>query len=321
MIFSYQVAILLRMRPFRFGLQVRATDPAAWRRQAKTAEDAGFDVLCSFDHLGAHLSALTSLSFAAGWTERIRLCPLVLNNDLRHPVLLAQEVASLDRLSGGRLEIGIGAGHAKPEYDAAGLPFDPPVVRKSRLAESVEILQRLLTGERVSYAGEHYRIDGASVLPSSQDHIPILVGVNGQVALAHAARHADAIGLTMLGRTLPDGQHHEVRWQPDRLDATVGWIAEQAGNDLATPELNALVQRVVVTDDRVGAAQQLADEVPGLSTADALATPFLALGTHDEIVEHLIACRARWGISYYVVRELAEFAPVIEALRRVDGPS
>ena len=306
------------MRAFRFGYQVRADTAEVFRREVQEAEAAGFDVVCTFDHLGAGLSAIEPLAFAAGWTERIRLCPLVLNNDFHHPGLLAQRLATLDRLSGGRLEVGIGAGHAFPEYRAAGQPFDPPAMRKQRLSESVGVLRRLLDGERVTWDGEYYRLADLATTRPAQDHVPILVGVNGRDALSHAARHADIIGLTMLGETLSDGNAHAVRWEPDRLDATVGWIAEQAGKRVESLELNAVVQAVVVTDDRVKTASRLASKIPGLNTADALSTPFLAIGSHDEIAEHISACRARWGISYYVVRDMEAFAPVIERLRHRD---
>ncbi len=140
-----------------------------------------------------------------------------------------------------------------------------------------------------------------------------MVAVNGRAALAHAAQHAEIVGLTMLGRTLADGQRHAVRWEADRLDRTVAFIREQAGpRDV---ELNALVQRVVVTDDRVAAAHEMVNGVEGLTLPDALATPFLALGTHAEIADHLRMCRERWGISYYTVRDIPAFAPVIDRLR------
>jgi probable F420-dependent oxidoreductase len=306
------------LRSFRFGYQLTTDDPAEVRRQAQAAEAAGFDVLCSFDHLGEHFSALAPLAAAAGWTSRIRLCPLVLNNDFHHPALLAQELASLDRLSDGRVEVGIGAGHSFTEYAAAGIGFDPPTVRKARLGESVELLRRLLDGETVTHTGPHYRLEGVSTLRPHQAHVPILVGVNGRAALAHAARHADAIGLTMLGRTLPDGQRHEVRWEPDRLDNTVEWIRHQARDRSGHLELNALVQAVIVTDDRRAAAAEIVSKVPRLTIDDALETPFLALGTHDEIAHHFQRCRVRWGISYYVVREVDALAPVIERLRHAE---
>lgn len=304
--------------PFRFGYQIQnRDDPDALQAEARAAEAAGFDVLCSFDHLGSTFSALAPLAAAAGCTERIRLCPLVLNNDFHHPALLAQELASLDRLSGGRVEVGIGAGHSFTEYRAAGIPFDPPAVRKERLTESVEILRRLLDGEEVHHRGRHYQLEGVSVLQPRQRHVPILVGVNGRAALAHAAVHADTIGLTMLGRTLEDGQHHEVRWEPERLDQTMSWIAEHAQDRQPdTPlEMNALVQMVSVTSDREQAAREILADAPGLRLDDALATPFLALGTHEEIADHLHACRDRWGISYFVFRDVDAVAPVIRRLR------
>jgi probable F420-dependent oxidoreductase len=269
----------------------------------------------TWDHVVDGWSPLTPLMAIADCTTALRICPLVLNNDFHHPVHLAQELASLDHLSGGRIEVGIGAGHSFTEYEGIGQHFDPPSIRKARLAESIEILRGLLDGEAVTYEGTHYRIHNVLTLRSSQEHVPLLVGVNGRRALAHAARHADIISLTMLGRTLEDGQHHEARWEPERLDATVNYISEQAGTRSGQLELNVLVQAVVVTHDRRGAAEQVASRVPGLSVQDALSTPFLAIGTHDQIAEHLVSCRDRWGISYFSVRDMGGFTPVVERLR------
>ena len=303
------------MRPFRFGFQVAACSPDELRGQARAAEDAGFDVVHTWDHVVDGWAPLTPLMAIADSTTTLRICPLVLNNDFHHPVHLAQELASLDHLSGGRVEVGIGAGHSFTEYEAIGKEFDPPSVRKARLAESVEIIRRLLDGETVTYDGEHYSLDNVRTLRSRQEHIPLLVGVNGKRALAHAARHADIIGLTMLGRTLEDGQRLEVRWDPERIDGTIDYIREQAGERWEQVELNVLVQAVVVTDDKRKAVEDLASRVPGLRIRDALTAPFLAIGTHDEIADHLVACRNRWGISYFSVRDLEGFAPVIHRLR------
>ena len=302
-------------RPFRFGLQVRGDKSAdELRAIAVAAERAGFDVLSTFDHVGPQWPALTPLTAMAAATERIRICPLVLNNDFWHPVHLAREVAAIDHVTGGRFELGIGAGHAHTEYAAIGAAFDPPRVRKERMAEAIEILRRLLDGEEVTHHGAHYTIDAVRTMPSRQDHLPIFVGVNGREALAHAVRHADSIGLTMLGKTLSDGSQHEVRWQSTRLDATIDHIAEESNGH--TPELNALVQRLVVTDDRDAAASELVATVPTLDLDDALETPFLLLGTHDEIAAQIVAARDRWGISYFTVRDLDAFAPVIERIVR-----
>jgi probable F420-dependent oxidoreductase len=305
------------VRPFRCGFQFTSADAAEVARSARAAEAAGFDVFQVADHVGAQATPLVALGAAAAATSTIRLGTLVLNNDLRHPVVVAQEVATLDQLSGGRVELGLGAGHSFTEYAALGLGFDPPSVRKERLAEAVEIVRALLDGEVVRHEGPHYSVVDAQILRPTQAHVPILVGVNGRAALAHAARHADTVGLTMLGRTKEDGQHHEMRWQADRLDATIEWVRSAAGERAEDLELHALVQAIVVTEDRRAAAEGLAAQIE-TRPADILATPFLCLGTHEEMARHLLACRERWGISYFSVRDVDAFAPVIRLVRRWD---
>jgi hypothetical protein len=144
--------------------------------------------------------------------------------------------------------------------------------------------------------------------------VPLLVGVNGRAALAHAVRHADIVAPTMLGRTREDGHRHDVRWEATRLDDTIEWMQAAAGERWDALELHALVQAVVVTDDRAAAAAALAARV-GIDIADARTTPFLCVGTHAEIAAHLLACRERWGFSYFTVRDAGVFAPVIRLLR------
>jgi probable F420-dependent oxidoreductase len=301
------------VRPFRFGLQVRGDSGDQLREQARRAEAAGFAVISTADHVSQGWAPLPPLLAMADATTSMRVCPLVLNNDFWHPVHLARELAAIDHLTQGRLELGIGAGHAFTEYAAIGQQFDPPGVRKARLAEAIEILRGLLDGEEVSFEGQHYHLRNVKTMRAQQQRLPFLIAVNGKQARAHAARHADIIGLSGLGRTLSDGQRHEVRWQPEKLDATIAHIREQAnGRDV---ELNALVQRVVITDDRRKAAEEVASSVEGLTVEAALQTPFLALGTHQQIAEHLEACRNRWGISYFTVRDLDGFTPIIASLR------
>jgi probable F420-dependent oxidoreductase len=306
------------VRPVRFGFQATTKDPAELVRAARAAEAAGFDAFQVGDHVGAEFSPFVALAAVATATTTIRLGTLVCNNDFRHPVVLAQEVATLDHVSNGRAELGLGAGHSFTEYAAIGLTFDPPAVRKSRLAEAVEILVPLLQGEAVTHAGAHYRIAGARTLRPVQPRLPLLVGVNGRSALAHAARYADTVGLTMLGRTLEDGQHHEMRWEAERLDATIDHIRAASGDREPLAELHALVQAVVLTDDRRGAARDLGARL-ATSAKDVLSTPFLCLGTHEEMAHHLVACRDRWGISYFTVRDIETFAPVMKLVSGLDG--
>jgi len=306
------------MQPFRFGYQATTTDVEDLVRAARSAEAAGFDVFQVADHVGNQLSPFVALAAAAAATSTIRIGTLVLNNDLRHPVAVAQEAATLDRLSDGRVELGLGAGHSFTEYAAIGLAFDPPAVRKVRLAEAIEILRPLLDGHTVDYAGSHYRVAGAQTLRPVQTRLPLLVGVNGRAALTHAAGHADTVALTMLGRTLEDGQHHEMRWEAERLDATIGLIRAAAGDRWARLQLHALVQALVVTDARASVAEDLSQQL-STPSSDVMATPFLCLGTHEEMAHHLLACRARWGISYFTVRDIEAFAPVMALVRSLDG--
>jgi probable F420-dependent oxidoreductase len=305
------------VRPFRFGLQSTSTDLRGVVRSARLAEDAGFDIFQVGDHVGTEPSPLLSLAAAAEATDRIRLGTLVLNNDLHHPVTLAQELSTLDHLSGGRLEVGMGAGHSFTEYATMGTTFDPPALRKERLAEAVEIVRALFNGGPVSFAGSHYQLDAAMTLTPLQEHVPILVGVNGRAALAHAAEHADVVAPTMLGRTLEDGHRHDVRWEAGRLDDTIEWVQECAGNRWPSLEVHALVQSVVVTEDRGQAGVDIAAHT-GMDAADILCSPFLCLGTYEEIAQHLRVCRERWGVSYFSVRDVEAFAPVIRLLRGAD---
>ncbi|MFZ4718875.1 MAG: TIGR03621 family F420-dependent LLM class oxidoreductase [Ilumatobacteraceae bacterium] len=305
--------------PFRFGYQARGGTVDELRDRARRAEDAGFDVISTFDHLNPAWGPTLPLLTMAEATRRLRVCPMVLNNDFHHPVVLAMEYANLDHLTGGRVELGIGAGHSFTEYAAMGIPFDGAAVRKARMAEAVEILRRLLDGEAVSYDGDHYHLHDVRVQRSMQERLPILVGVNGRAALAHAAVNADTIGLTMLGRTLEDGHRHEVRWEASRLDDTVAHIRANTVARDRPLELNALVQVLTITDDPEALLREVVDEVPTLSLDDARHTPFIAVGTHDDIAQHLLRCRDRWGISYITVRDIDAFAPVIERLRVVDA--
>lgn len=306
------------MRPFRFGFQSTTDDVAEVVRLAQAAEAAGFDIFQVGDHVGAVLSPFLTLAAAAAATSTIRIGTLVLNNDLRHPVAAAQEGVTLDHLSGGRFEFGLGAGHSFTEYAAIGMAFDAPAVRKARLAEAIEILRPLLDGQSVDYTGTHYQVAGAQLLPPVQLRLPLLVGVNGRTALTHALNHADTVALTMLGRTLEDGQHHELRWEPARLDATIEHIRAASGDRWPQLELHALVQAVVNTEDRSRVAADLSPQL-ATSASDLLATPFLCLGTQEEMARHLMTCRDRWGISYFTVRDIESFAPVIALARSLDS--
>lgn len=282
---------------------------------AVRAEELGFDIVLAADHVGPGWAPMPTLSAIASATERIRLGTLVLNNDMRNPVQLAWEASTIDRISGGRFELGLGAGHTPGEYDATGIERSAPAARKRRLAESVEIIRDLLDGEVVDFEGEYYRVDRARIDPAHQERVPILVGGNGAALLAHAGRHADIVGLQGLGRTRDDGHSHEVKWSTRHLDEQIAQVRVGAGVRFDDIEFNAMVQVVQITDDRESALAKVVERVEGLTMEDAKATPYLLIGSVDEIVLHLMTCNERWGVNYFAVRELDDFEPVLRALR------
>jgi probable F420-dependent oxidoreductase len=273
------------------------------------------------DHIGPDRHApMLNLTAMATATERIRLGTYVLNNDMRHPVQLAWEAATLDRISGGRFELGLGAGHSGHEYTEVGISFDPPAVRKARLREAVEIIRPLLDGETVDFAGEHYRVEGATVTRALQERMPILVGSQGATMLRHIGAHADGVGLIGLGKTLPDGHRHTVSWALDRLDQQVAQVREGAAIHARPIDVSALVQVCEVTDDREAALAAAIDEEGGITEDIAAVTPYMAVGSVDEIAAHFLAGHDRWGITTYVVRcpdrdAIDAFAPVADILQ------
>lgn len=302
-------------RAFRFGYQLSVEDERDPVSAARHAERAGFDVVLVGDHVGPGVSPIIALAAIARETEAIRLGTLVLNFDMRNPVQLAWEASTLDRLSRGRFELGIGAGHTPQEYTATGIAFDRPRVRKERLMEGVETLRRLLDGNTVTYHGNYIDIEEAMVDRAYQSRMPLLVGGNGAALLAHAGAHADIIGLQGLGRTLPDGQAHEPKWDPAWLDAQIEQVRKGAGERFADLELNALVQVCRITEDTQSFVAEACERIEGLLPEHAAATPYLLFGSVDDIARKLHECRDRWGISYFVVRERRSFADVISALR------
>lgn len=306
-------------RRLRFGLQVVGADSRErFVDLARRAERAGFDILLAADHVGTP-APFVMLQAAADATTSLRLGTYVLNNDFHQPVLLARDAATLDVLSDGRFELGLGAGHAQPEYEAIGVPFEPARQRVARLAEAVPLLRRLLDGEAVSADGAFYRLRDAVCSPRPrQAHLPIVVGGNGAALLRLAAREGDGVGLTGLGPTLPDGQRHEARWSTAALDGRLAIVRAGADSHAAGPEVSALVQVAAVTDDRHEAAWRIAERVPGLTVEAALETPFLLLGTVTQISEQIVAARDRWGISYFVTRTdsvdvMEQVIPVVRA--------
>ncbi len=301
------------LRPFRFACQFSSQDGDGPVEVARRAEATGFDVFTMSDHVGPGVAPLPTLGAVAEATSTIRLGTFVLNATMRNPVQLAWEASTLDQLSGGRFELGLGAGHTPHEYDETGIERRSAFDRKAQLAEQVEIIRALLDGETVDHDGPHHQIRGASIDRSVQDRLPILVGGNGAALLGHAGAHADIIGLQGLGRTLEDGHRHTVKWTVEHLDAQLDQVRTGAGSRFEAVEFNALAQVMDVTEDRDGVTAALVDRVDGLTADDVANTPYALIGTVDEIVSKIERCRDRWGINYFTVREVESFAPVIAA--------
>jgi probable F420-dependent oxidoreductase len=245
-------------------------------------------------------------------TAGLRVGTLVLNNDFRHPALLAREAATLDLLTDGRLELGLGAGHAAPEYAEIGLAFEHAAVRVARLEESAHLLRRLFDGDEVSYEGTYYRVAAHRLFPLRSPRF--LIGGNGDRVLQLAAAVADIVGFTGLGRTLPDGQRHMTEWEHSQIDARVALVRKAAGDRFDRLELNALVQRVEITTERRASAERVAARVD-VDPDVLLDSPYMLIGTVAEIVEQLHRVRERWGFSYFVTRDAEATAPIIAALR------
>jgi probable F420-dependent oxidoreductase len=309
------------MRSFRFGVNVwSAKSRAEWVERARKIEDLGYATLTVPDHLTDLIAPMPALVSAAEATTTLRVGSNVLNNDFRHPVLVAREAAAVDLLTDGRLQLGLGAGSIQSEYDQAGLSFNRGGTRVERLTEAVTIIKGLLKGEQVTFAGRHYRVTGHSIapLPVQRPHPPILIGGNGPRLLALAAREADIVGLSGItfrggGAALPDLSG----WRTSSVDERVQLVRDVAGEErYARLELNALVQRVVVTDVRRKAAEELTSRWAQLTPDEILQSPYVLIGTVDQMVEDLQARRERWGISYYVIFEpyLDAFAPVVARL-------
>jgi probable F420-dependent oxidoreductase len=301
------------MKELRFGLHVLApSGREEWVATARRAESLGYSVLTVPDHLlDGCISPFGALAVAAEATASLRIGTLVLNNDLRHPALVARETLALDALSGGRVELGLGAGSpmSAPEYEAVGLCFDDGPTRMARLAESIDVLDGLLRGGDVTFIGEHYRLDAhhAWPPPTQLPRPPILVGGHGRRIVRTAAARADIVSLSGIGK----GGFAPAPAEVDERAAVVRGAAD--GRDV---ELQALVQRVVITDHATAAAEQLQTQLPELSVEDILGTPYLWVGTVESICEQVRAARERWGFSYFTVFNdaLDAAAPVVARL-------
>ena len=310
-------------RRFRFGVHSSDAGPgAAWADAARRVERLGFSTLFLRDHFDAQLGPIAAMTAAACATETLRVGCLVFDNDYRHPLVLAKELATIAHLSNGRVEVGLGAGWMAPDYEQAGIPFDPPGVRVSRMEEAVSVIKGLLSGATVDFAGAHYAITGHTAYPVPAVVPKIMIAGGGPRMLGIAAREADIIGLNPARKSndawqdqnLPDAT-------ADATDRKLGWIRDAAGVRYADIEMSIVVPFVIVTDDRAATAAAIAGTLPPDAAADltaegVLASPHVLIGSIDEICATLDERRDRWDLSYYVFNDDAidVVAPIVERL-------
>lgn len=312
-------------RAFRFGVICEHMQSAEeWITRARQAEDFGYATFLIRDHFikepfGDQLAPLIALMAAADATSTLRVGSLVLDNDYRHPVMLAKEAATLDILSGGRLEPGLGAGWLRSEYEQAGMTFDGAGVRVSRLEESIHIIKGLFSGQPLTYTGDYYRIENLNSFPISvqRPHPPLLIGAGSRRMLALAGREANIVGI--LPRALPNGTISEEITErlPETMAQKVEWVRQAAGERFQEVELSMVISPVFTNQQRQSAEQfALTRGWSGITAEAVLDMPSTFIGTPDQIVEEMLKRREQYGFSYFVVSDadMAAFAPVVDRL-------
>jgi probable F420-dependent oxidoreductase len=306
-------------RPFRFGVQVDgAGSRSEWVETARRVEGAGYSTITMPDHFTGQLAPVPALQCAADATSTLRVGALVLDNDYRHPVVLAKELATIDVLSDGRLEIGLGAGWMRSDYDQSGIAYDPPGVRIDRMIEAVDIIRGAHAPGTFSRRGDHYTISAYDGLPKPlQTPPPLLIGGGGPRVLRYAAHHADIVGINgTLTTGAIDGTTYD-SMTVESVDRKVS-VARQAAHDagrLDAIEWNIRVFMVMVTDD-VDDALATISGFTGMPVDEVAASPFALIGPPSKLVDDLRERRERWGFSYAIVgqHDIDAFAPVVAEL-------
>ena len=289
-------------RPFRFGAQVSDNKSGkAWTDLARKLEDGGYSTLFVPDHLDDQVAPLPAMTWVAAATSELRVGSLVFDNDFKHPAVLAKEAATLDLLSDGRLELGIGAGWMTTDYETSGIPFESAGVRIDKLEESVAVLKGLLGGEPFSFDGAHYKIDNlvGTPKPVQQPHPPILIGAGAKRMLGFAAREADIISVNFDMSAGAVNADVVVTGTGEVTAGKIDVIREGAGPRFDDIELSVTVFMAALTEDR----QQLAEMVAGSFGQPpelVLESPHFLAGTTDQIVEQLQERRERYGFSYVI---------------------
>jgi len=305
-------------RPFRFGAQIaQARSREQFVAKAKKLEDLGYSTMFMPDHFDEQLAPMPALAAAAAATSTLRIGSLVFDNDYKHPIVMAKEAATLDLLSDGRLEFGLGAGWLRTDYEQSGIPYDTPGVRVDRFEEGLEIIKRHFSGETFSFSGKHYTITehAGTPLPVQRPHPPILIGAGAKRMCTIAGREADIVSVNF---SLQSGAIDAAMAVTGLAEATkekIECIKAGAGDRFDDVELSTTVFMSAIVADRLKFAGMVAQGF-GLTAEQGLSIPHFLVGTESQIIEDLHQRREEYGFSYIVISGGAEetMAPIVAKL-------
>jgi len=305
-------------RPFRFAVELHtAFEGRSWADTVREVEALGYSTLFVPDHFDEGLGPITAMASAVMVTSTLRVGSLVFDCDYRHPAILAREIASIDALSEGRVELGLGAGWKKWDYDVSGIPMDRPGVRVDRMIEYTTIMRALFREEPVTFEGRHFRITGlpGTPRPYRAGGPPILIGGGAPRVLKFAGANADIVGLnaSIHSGEVDTAAAHDA--MPARIDEKSAWLREGAGARYDEIEINAWLAAAEVTDDTEGVAAVMG-ELFSADPKDVLESPLTLIGSTAECADRLQSRRERWGYSYITIpgEKARDFAPLVAQL-------
>lgn len=302
------------MRPFRFAITAsRADSGAEWRAKARRIEALGYDTLLLTDHLTQQLAPIPAMAAALEATTTLRVGSYVFSNDYRNPLMLAKEIATLDHLSGGRVDFGLGAGWYARDYEMLGIPYDPPGTRVSRMIEAVKLLDRLFSEDTVDASGSFYTVHGAQLLPK-RARPPLMIGAGGPRMLRFAAEHADIIALNP--QFSADGHPILADLTTGATERKLAQLRDRLGDRLGKVELNIFIIDAGVTDAPHSLFDAMATRLKGAAT-QLVDSPYFLFGSIADLKHTLLERRERLGISYIGLPDKAmePFAAVVRELR------
>jgi probable F420-dependent oxidoreductase len=306
------------IKPFRFGVQLTSPgDATFWIDQARKIESLGYDTATMPDHFDGQLAPMPALQAVLDCTTTLRAGALVFDNDYKHPVVLAKELATMDVLSNGRVEVGLGAGWMMSDYEQMGMQYDRPGIRVDRFVEGLAVIKGAMATGPYSFEGDHYTITNYDGLPKPVQGPcpPILIGGGGKRVLSIAARQADIVGVNASLHAGVIGPAAIATMTAESTAEKVQIVANAAGDRIDHIEMNIRTFFVSVTDDREGQLDAIAGMI-GVDTKMVEASPFALIGNPAKIVEDLLARREQFGFSYVIIGpgEIEAFAPVVAEL-------